>query len=702
MLLILLVFAFQASFFVFKKSVFVINRVTGMPNLEVLEDYRPIGSIEVYDFQDNFVGVLQGKEDRQVVGLNEISDYMKQAVLAAEDSDFFKHSGFSFMGFFRALSNNILAGKIVQGGSTITQQMVKNLFIQEDKRYKRSIYRKIKELLIALEVEQRYDKEKIFEIYLNQVYFGNLAYGIERAAQRYFSKSASKLSIVESAYLAGLLTAPSYLASNLEQAKKRQAYVLGRMQKNGYITKEQYEKSKTEKLKFKKGSTNLSKFPYYFSYIESELRKRFTPDELRTTGIKVYTGLDPVAQKHAIDALDIGIKNAAHGINQGALVMLDVPTGEVRALVGGVGDFWKFQYNRAINPHTLGSGIKPFVYLTAFMKGVVEPDTIIEDEEIELEDISTEDMIWAPKNFDEEFHGPITARAALTFSRNIPAIKVALKTGIRSIIKTAQKAGIQSEMKPLLSLALGAQAFTPLEVATAYSTFARGGVRMDNILIRKITDSKGRTLEINKAIPKQSLPEHDVALLVDILQDVVKFGTGALARIPNRIFAGKTGTADGSRDIWFTGFSPEFVTTVWAGNENNEEVLSRYATGGGTTAWIWKEFVTNYLKARPHPTTPFGFTDNYLELMIDPLTGLLATEYTPNPVKKRFIPGTEPKRYAPVPDIDKIEKRSQKAKRRRFLGKRSLSEEDRHIEELKEDEEEFSFEEESDDDEAEQ
>ncbi len=671
------------AFIGFRVGIPIINRVLGMPNLAILEDYRPIGSIEIYDYKENFVGVLQGKEDRQVVKLEEMSDYIKQAVLAIEDSDFFHHNGISLIGIVRAFTTNLKAGKVVQGGSTITQQMVKNLFIKEDERYKRTIWRKVRELFISLEVEQRYDKEKILEIYLNQVYFGNQAYGIERAAQRYFSKSAKDLTLTEGAYLGGLLTAPSYLSQKDEEGKKRMKVVLKRMRKNGYISEDQYKKAKKDELKFNRSKGNLSKFPFYFSYIEQELKKRFTPNELRQTGLKVYTGIDPIAQRLAKKSLSLGIKNAAYGINQGALVMIDVETAEVRALVGGVGNFWKHQYNRATNKHTVGSAFKPFVYLTAFIKGTFSPDTIIQDEKFEIEDPYSEEGVWAPKNFDEEFHGPITVKAALIFSRNIPAIKVAMRTGIRNIIETAHKAGIKQELEPLLSLALGAQAISPLELAGAYSTFARGGVQIDPIIITKITDSQGRVIESNRAVPKQALPEKEVSQLVEIMQDVVRFGTGGLANIPGRVMAGKTGTADGGRDIWFTGFTPELVTTIWAGNEQNKEVASRYATGGGTPAWIWREFMTSYFRERPSPIRSFPFANDYITVLIDPLTGLRATEYTPSPVAKRFVPGTEPNRYSPIPDVNKILTRKKKKLdvSKLFMGKK-VSEEDELIEEI--------------------
>ncbi len=634
--------------FIFRASLSLVNTVFGRPDLSMLEDYRPIGSIEIYDFEDNFVGVLQGKEDRQVVKLGQISTYMKQSLLAAEDNDFFHHKGFSIMGLFRAVTNNLMAGRIVQGGSTLTQQMVKNLFINEDERYKRTFSRKIRELLIAIEVEDRYDKEKILEIYLNQVYFGSRAYGIERAAQRYFSKPASKLTLLESTYLAGLLTAPSYLSTHFAEAHKRQLYVLEQMYKHGYITEKEYKAATKAKMVFKPGGGNLSKYPYYFSYVEQELRKRFSSEDLRKTGLKVYTGLDPVAQEAAARALDLGIQNAPPGINQAALVSIDIETAEIRALVGGVGNYWEFQFNRAINPHTLGSAFKPFVYLTAFMKGVVDPNTIIVDEPTDFGN-------WVPKNFDGQYKGPITVRTALIQSRNIPAVKVAQKAGIKDVIEVAHRAGLKSPIDPYLPSALGACAFTPVEVATAYGTLARGGVHMESILIRKITDSRGNLLEKNEAIPRNALPERHVAELVEIMKDVVTMGTGAAANIPGRIIAGKTGTADGSRDTWFTGFTADTVTTIWAGNEMNKEVHSKSATGGGVPAWSWHQYMTEYLRERPRPVRGFSFASDYITVMVDPLTGLLATDRTSNPVAQRFKPGTEPTQYSPDPDEDASE-----------------------------------------------
>ena len=672
-ILIILGILSTAVFFI---SLPILNKFFGANDLSAFENYQPVGSVEIYDYRDEFVGVLQGEEDRQVVKLNQISDNLIQALLAAEDSNFFKHNGFSLTAVTRAFFVNLKAGKVVQGGSTITQQMVKNLFIKEDQRYRRTLTRKVRELLIALEVEKRYSKEKILEIYLNQVYFGKRAYGIERAAQRYFSKTAKELNINEASYLAGLLTAPSYLAQNYDKARARQMYVLDKMLENGFINKEEHAQAKKQDVVFSYASGNLALFPYYFSLIEKELEKRFTEHEINAMGLKVYTGLDPVAQRLAERTLNLGVKSAASGIDQGAMVTIDVQSGEVRALVGGVGNFFENQFDRASNPHTLGSAFKPFVYLTAFIMGIVDPSTIIEDEEIRIPDVSAEDGFWIPQNFDHEFHGPLSVKAALVFSRNIPAIKIAQRTGIKNIIHTAQNAGMRSEMNSLLSLALGSQAFSPLEVTTAYSTLARGGTYIEPIVIRKIVDNKKNVLEVNRPKAKRTLPEIHVSQLVSILQDVVNYGTGTVAKIPNLTMAGKTGTADGSRDIWFVGFTPDYATAVWCGNDLNKKVLSRYATGGSTPAWIWKEYMTQYYQAKPMAPTGFAFKNDYRVVAIDPLTGLLATDYTPNPVYKRYLPGTEPKEFAPIPDVGKIKERKS---RKFFRFKHGLSQEDKEL-----------------------
>lgn len=623
-----------------------INRLIGLPSISDITEYEPISSIELYDYRDKFVGFLQGVEDRQVVSLSEISPHLKRAVLAIEDKSFYEHFGIDPPAIVRAFFVNLQAGRIVEGGSTITQQLVKNLLIPEKER-RRTFSRKIKELLLALELERKINKDKILELYLNQVFWGNRAYGIQRASQRYFNKNSGDLTLAESAYLAGLLKAPSELSGNKRSALIRQKLVLSKMLEFGYITKNQYNNALKQKLAFTSSPGQFEKFPFYFAYVLEQLKERFNVEKLKEKGYKVYTSLDPEAQEKAEKILNEEIKNAPYGVSQYALVAIDVKTGQIRALVGGVGDYWKHQWNRATNPHTIGSAFKPFVYLTGFEQGIIDPETIIKDSKIEIEDGI--DMIWKPKNFDGKFWGAITVREALTFSRNLPAVKVAKEAGIDKVIETAKACGIETDLKPNLSLALGSEAFTPLEAAASYATFARGGIYIKPILIRRIEDPRKRVIENNIAVPQRAASSYATATLVNVLQDVVKRGTGSLARLDKRPVAGKTGTSDKSRDVWFIGFTPDLSVAMWGGNDHNKEIYGKGVTGGAIVARVWKKFCDAYYEDKDIPLGKFPDAPGMKELLVDPLTGLLATPYTPNPVRKLFHPGTEPKEYAPIP-----------------------------------------------------
>lgn len=623
-----------------------VNRFLGLPKVSTIAEYEPISSIELYDYQDKFVGFLQGTEDRQVIPLNEISPFLRRAILAIEDKNFYTHIGIDPIAITRAFFVNLQAGRIVEGGSTITQQLVKNLLIPEKERG-RNFKRKIKEFFLAIELERKFKKDKILELYLNQVFWGNRVYGAQRAAQRYFNKDASNLTLAESAYLAGLIKAPSALSKSRKSAQKRKELVLKNMLAFGYITKNQYKQAIKEKLKFRSSPGQFELYPYYFSYVLENLKERFDIEKLKDKGYKVYTGLDPVAQEKAEKILNEEIKNAPYGVTQYALCAIDVKTGQIRALVGGVGDYWKNQWNRATNPHTIGSAFKPFTYLTAFEEGLIDPNTKIKDSKVEIED--GPDMIWEPKNYDKKFWGTTTVREALVFSRNIPAVKVAREVGIEKVIETAKACGIESKLEPHLSLSLGSDAITPLEAAASYATFARGGIYIQPILIRRIEDPKVRTIEKNLPVPQRAVSAYAAATLVSILQDIVKRGTGTLARLEDRPVAGKTGTSDKSRDVWFIGFTPDLSVAMWGGNDKNREIRGQGVTGGAIVARVWKLFCEAYYEGKNIPPGSFPDAPNMKELLVDSLTGLLATPYTSNPVRKRFFPGTEPTDYAPIP-----------------------------------------------------
>jgi penicillin-binding protein 1A len=626
-----------------------VNRILGLPKVNNLENYSPISSIEVYDKNDQFVTVLQGEEDRQVVSLKDVSTSLKQALFASEDRDFYRHGGINFGGIFRAVLINLKSGRISQGGSTITQQLVKNIFFSPKEWGQ--ISRKFKEALLTIEVEKKYTKDQILEIYLNQIYWGKGAYGVERAAKRYFNKNSADLNVAESAYLVALLPSPSTL-HNSKQAYERQKNIIKNMVRYGYITKTQARDALSYPLKFESDSGNLSKHPYYMSVVLDELRARFSEQELRHSGLKVYTAIDQEAQTQAEAMLSDGIKRAPAGISQGALVTIDVPSNEVRVIVGGVGDFWKHQWNRATSVHTIGSAFKPFVYLAAFMKGLYSSNSLIVDSPFVYRNSETGE-VWAPKNFDSKFWGEITIRKALVNSRNIPAIRVAQKVGMPTVQEVAEKVGINNT-QPYLSSALGSSAVSPLRAANAYAVLARGGIYMKPVIIKRITERGGKIIEQNNPVPEKVLPPGPIYELIDILVDVVDHGTGVQAKIPGLQIAGKTGTADGSRDVWFIGFTPDTVTALWGGNDKNQKASSA-ATGGVVMASIWKKFMTSYYTINPTPVTFFQKPAERVRLLIDPITGLLATRDTFQPEYREFVPGTEPTKYAPPPSPEQIE-----------------------------------------------
>lgn len=627
-----------------------INRLFGLPDTRSLaDDSSAVSSIQVYDKNNEFVCILQSKEDRQLITLEQVATPVKQALLTSEDRSFYSHMGINPMGILRATWINITSGKIKQGASTITQQLVKNIYFKPDEW--RTITRKLKEVPLALEIERRYTKEEILTFYLNRIYWGKNAFGIERAAQKYFNKSAKELNVAESAYLVSLLSSPS-TAHLTPKAFQIQNSIINDMEKFGYITPEQRDEALGYKLVFESAPNNMEKYPHYMSLVLNELQEKFSPDELNK-GLKVYTSLDTEAQEEAIRQLNKGIKNAPNGIRQGALVTLDVKSGELRAVVGGVGDFWKNQWNRASSKHTLGSAFKPFVYLTAFMKGAFSSESIVMDTPFVYvqRDIG---QVWEPKNFDKKFRGPMKVKDALRLSRNIPAIRVAKKTGIHNIIETAKKVNITG-IDPYLASALGSSAVSPIDVAGAYGTFARQGVYIKPVLIRKVLDRKEKTVYQHNPAPKKVLPEKPIYELISILQQVVKAGTGRAAYFEGRDIAGKTGTADDSKDIWFAGFTPDTVTILWGGNDNNKKA-SKYATGGGVLGPVWKKYMQKYYQLNPMPYAQFPKPGAHVKLRIDPISGLKATSKTFNAVYRNFVPGTEPKKYAKDPTDAEIQK----------------------------------------------
>jgi penicillin-binding protein 1A len=578
-----------------------------VPNLSFLEHYQPVGYIQIFDRNDKAICQIAGSEKRTIIPLDHVTSHLQRAVLAAEDHHFYEHHGVDPVGILRAVVVNLVARHAVQGGSTITQQLVKNLFFEDEKR---GLMVKMAEVLVSWQIEQRFSKNKILELYLNEVYFGNGAYGIEQAANLYFDKNASELNIGESSYIAGLIRSPARGA--LKQYRKeniaRQHDVLDTMQALGYITHEQWQEAREEPLDFKarpqkKIAAAPMKYPYYLSYVLELVRDMYSEGQMQRHGLKVYTNLDPPAQEAAARALNNGIRNAPAGCTQGALVSVNVRDGAVVALVGGVGDYMKNQWNCATNPHTAGSAFKPFVYLTAFNRGVLAPMSPIADGPIVIKLANEPD--YKPKNFDGKYMGDITVTEALALSRNTCAIRVAQQVGIDSVIETAHDAGIRSPLDSQISLALGCSAVSPLDMAAAYSTLARGGVYIKPSCIRRIDDKNGNNLWTYYPDKNQVFRSQPVAQLVDVLQEVVAQGTGAQAKLADRPVAGKTGTSDQAKDLWFVGFTPDLVTAVWGGSADNRPIAGSHTTGGTVMARIWRDYNRSYYAQHDVPQSWF-------------------------------------------------------------------------------------------------
>jgi penicillin-binding protein 1A len=581
--------------------------------------------VQFYDRFDHYLCTVHADRDRQIVPLTEISNNMRMAVIATEDHRFYSHHGIDFVGLVRAFDKNQKAGHIVEGGSTITQQLVRALYLDKNDR---TYNRKIKEVFLSADAENRYSKPKILETYLNEIYFGEGVYGIERAANNYFNKHASQLSIPESAFLAGLIKSPSVLGNtaNRSLAISRQHDVLDKMAEYGYISKAETAGLKSEKLNFQRGE-NPIKYPYYITYALQAVHREMG-DDMWSQNLKVCTNLDPEAQKAAVAVLNKGIKSAPRGVDQGALVSVSVRDGAVLAMVGGVGDYQDNQWNRALFPHTAGSSFKPFVYLTGLTHGVLEPDSLIEDAPVSVS--TPPNRIWTPKNFDGQFKGWMTVRDALAYSRNVCAVRVALETGIEPIIETAQAAGIRAKLESYPSLALGSCAVSPLDMATAYSTLARNGVYMPPQVIRSIESADGKGARTFAGAASNNLPAVAVAQVVDAMQDVVQRGTGTQARLPGIAVAGKTGTADKSRDIWFCGFTPDTVTVVWGGSDRNKAISGNNVTGGTVMAHIWQQYMSAYYAKRKPLALAFAAPETPLAAVIpryDDMT-LLTTDVT--------------------------------------------------------------------------
>jgi penicillin-binding protein 1A len=568
-----------------------------LPNVKQLRNYLPAETTYIYDIKGKLLVGIHGEANRKVVSLDKISPNLKRAVLASEDSYFYNHHGIDPGGIGRAALVNWVAGGVKEGGSTITMQLVKNIFLSRE----RALSRKIAEAILAIRLEQIINKDRILEMYLNQVYWGHNNYGVETAAQTYFDKPAENLTLSESAMMAGLIQAPEQFSPfvNMDLAKQKQRQVLGRMRELRWISQQEYDDALQQKIKLGQiKSFQASIFPDVTNSVTQELIKKFGHDAVLKGGMRVQTTVSSDLQIKAEETINKWHKTLEdQGLrkNQMALVAIDPRTQFIKALVGGV-DSKSSEFNRVTQAlRQPGSAFKPFVYYTAFASGKFTPDTTVLDSPISYPDV--EGTVYSPRNYDNTFKGEITIRNALALSRNVPAVKLGQEIGIKKVIETCRTLGISSPMEPVTSLPLGAIGVTPLEMASAYATFANYGWKSPPTLIARVSDSTGNILLDNTPKPQLVLNPWASAAILDVLQSAVKEGTGTGAII-NRPSAGKTGTTSSEKDIWFIGTVPQLTTAIWVGRDDNKQ-LARRATGGGMVAPIWRDFLEKALQNVP-------------------------------------------------------------------------------------------------------
>lgn len=581
------------------------------------------------------------RENRLPVSIADISPYMKQAIIAIEDSRFYNHHGVDPVGMGRALYRNIIARGVVEGGSTITQQLVKNLYLDQ----RRTVGRKLEELALTVQLERQYTKNEILGMYLNQIYFGQGAYGIEAASRTYFNKQASDLGLAESAMLAGIPRAPGIYnpSINPEAARERQLTVLNRMVELGMVDENKAAQAKNQFLQPLKLSAQINRAPYFTSEIVRQLENKFQ-DNLETLysgGLTIYTTLDINMQDAAEKALSHGLRGKDPLLN-GALVAVDPKNGQIKAMAGGK-DYNESQFNRALSKMQPGSTFKPFLYAAAIEHGYTA-GSIVTCEPVSFKQDGGE--TYRPKDFMGGYHNrPFTLKEALFTSDNVVAVKLNDMVGPSVAAAYARRMGIESAVKPVLSLPLGTSEVTPLEMAGAYSTLANGGIRNEPYYISKVTDKSGRILEEHRPKPERALDEKTSYIITDMLAGVLKPG-GTAPDVYNSIArpaAGKTGTTENYRDAWFIGYTPDLAAAVYVGYDEKNKGAGQ--TGSQAAAPIWSMFIKEALK--DVPPREFPVPRDVVKVKICADDGLLAGGLNTRSIEAVFVKGTEPKEVCP-------------------------------------------------------
>lgn len=621
----------------------VIPWLTGGCALGTLPKPQVAVASKIYDSKNRLITSIY-KENREHVSIDQIPAVTQQAFVAVEDARFYRHFGLDPIRILGALWRNLKAGEKVQGGSTITQQTVKNLYLSREKTFGR----KIVEAWLAIQLEQKYSKKQILEMYLNQIYFGQGAYGIETASKTYFGKPAAELDLAESAMLAGLPKAPNTYTpyANWEGAKKRQKIVLNRMVEAGYIKQEAADKAAKEKIVLRSVESGPGPAPYFVNEIVRYITEKYENGAkmLYTEGLSVYTTLDLDMQEAAEKALSSGLAGKKSSL-EGALVAIDPANGYVKAMVGGR-DFTRSKFNRAVQAKRQpGSAFKPFVYAAAIDLGYTQGSTLT-CEPTEFPSGSRQPYKPTDYGANPYHYRPFTLKEALVISDNVVSVKLANEVGPATAAEYARKMGIKSELRPYLSLALGTSEVTPLELTAAYGTLASQGIKTNPLTVLKITDQTGRVLEENRPHSQRVLPQTSAYLITDMLSGVLQPGgtAGSISGLITRPAAGKTGTTQNYHDAWFAGYTPDLAAAVYIGYDDPSKSVG--SSGGTIAAPIWANFINKALKDTP--ATGFPIPPEIIRVNICADSGLLATPYSPNTLNASFISGTEPKEYCGI------------------------------------------------------
>ncbi len=663
---------------------------SNLPDPHILENYTPNLVTKIYDCNNEVLAELFS-EKRTLVPLTKIPVDLQNAVIAIEDKRFFRNWGLDLKGTFRASLSNLLAGRVVEGGSTITQQLAKVIFLTR----KRTLERKIKELLLSLKLEKEFSKEEILQLYLNQIYFGSGAYGVEAAASVYFGKPIEKLNLPECALLAGLIRSPNKYSpiQNKELSQQRRTIVLQQMRKQKFITSEEEKKADNYPILEQKIAPLNTCGSYIVENIRQQLESKYGTEMVYKGGLSVYTTLDLKMQKNAeemvasyLNEFDLSKESAEEvGLStstvqaQSALVAINPHTGEIKAMVGGR-DFQKSQFNRATQARRQpGSAFKVFVWTAALENGYTAA-SIIDDLPIlfvndgrnwvlppsnttqlitTLPDGTTEEttitsalqfdtsayqpeQVWSPDNWDNKFFGPITLRKGLAMSRNLVSVRLTYGLTPDLVIDYARRMGIKSPLGRNPSLGLGTSELTPLELTSAIATIANNGVSIQPWVILRIEDNQKKVLEETVPVEKEAISPQLAYLITNLMRGVVENGTGSYARNLRRPAAGKTGTSQDIRDLWFTGFTPDLETTTWIGYDDFSP-LGKKLSSAGTTVPLWTQFMQKALENKP--VRDFVIPPGIIFAKIDAQSGKLALSHCPKVILEAFIQGTEPTEF---------------------------------------------------------